>query len=132
MIKKMRPRYYCEFCGKSGGHPYYMREHEKHCTMNPNRQCKMCEYVPDGGASLDKLIAAIPKPGKVTCYDGSKMDDVLTLKDLKPLFDMTDCHVCILAAICQSGVFVPDFNFKKRSDEFWSQYREDQMANEYY
>jgi hypothetical protein len=38
--------YYCDFCKKHSLSSYTIKEHEKHCTCNPNRECKMCEDGP--------------------------------------------------------------------------------------
>jgi len=43
MKTKMRPRYYCDHCGKGNGSPSYMRRHESGCTLNPKRVCGMCK-----------------------------------------------------------------------------------------
>ena len=85
MRTKRVVRYYCEFCKKSGGLKSAMVLHEKHCTMNPNRQCRMCEKI-DG----------IQKP----------MVELIALaKDLSKLRDAaSDCPMCILAALRQAGL----------------------------
>lgn len=35
-------RYWCDYCNKSMGSKNGMQTHERHCTMNPNRYCRMC------------------------------------------------------------------------------------------
>lgn len=45
MITKMRPRYYCEYCGKGNGSPSFMKKHEAGCTKNIQRVCGMCATV---------------------------------------------------------------------------------------
>ena len=47
MKTKLRQRHYCDFCKKSGGSRYHMERHEKYCTMNPKRECRMCETARD-------------------------------------------------------------------------------------
>ena len=45
MICKMQKIWYCEYCGKR-----YFRnspKHEKYCTMNPDRECRMCKVKRD-------------------------------------------------------------------------------------
>ena len=39
LLKKV---YYCDFCKKKGMSASAMSVHEKHCTLNPNRQCRLC------------------------------------------------------------------------------------------
>lgn len=41
----VKPVYYCDYCGKRYLSEYWGDRHEKGCTMNPNRDCKMCQYV---------------------------------------------------------------------------------------
>lgn len=43
MIRKRSWRYYCEHCGKSSGSGGHMARHEKTCTKNPYRECRMCK-----------------------------------------------------------------------------------------
>ena len=40
MKTKMRKVYYCEYCRKHS--LKNISEHEKHCTANPHRECKLC------------------------------------------------------------------------------------------
>lgn len=42
MIIKTKKVYYCEFCKKKSMMPNITREHERHCTLNPNRSCGFC------------------------------------------------------------------------------------------
>lgn len=56
MKTKLRPRFYCDFCRKSGGSAAAMTRHESACTANPNRVCKMC---PAGGLSQKPITDLI-------------------------------------------------------------------------
>ena len=60
MKTKMRPRYYCDHCGKGNGSPSYLRRHESGCTLNPNRVCKMCI---EEQAPMADLIAVLDEHG---------------------------------------------------------------------
>lgn len=42
MKRVQRWRYYCDYCGKSGGSGGHMQKHESGCTANPNRVCGYC------------------------------------------------------------------------------------------
>lgn len=58
MRKAKRWRYYCDFCSKSGGHGGHMKTHEKHCTSNPARSCRMCRTEsPDTQRHLDAIVS---------------------------------------------------------------------------
>lgn len=91
MKERMRKQYYCDFCKKSGGSKYHMKIHEKHCTNNPDRECRMCVLLHGGQiAPTKELIAAL----------GSGGDE-----GLKRLEEASDyCPMCTLSAIRQSGV----------------------------
>jgi len=39
--------YYCDYCRKYKLTPHSMGVHETHCTLNPNRVCRMPQCVPD-------------------------------------------------------------------------------------
>ena len=124
MRKEKRWRYYCDFCGKSGGHPWHMKNHESSCTANPERKCRMCEYAGGGhGLSMKELIDVLGLGGE----DG-----------LKRLREATEnCPACMLAAIRQSRIneyehdedgihpIIPNskqvvFNFKNEMQSFWN------------
>lgn len=51
MIIKKRSVYYCGFCKKHTLTKNSMESHEKHCTANPDRQCRMC--LEDSGITMD-------------------------------------------------------------------------------
>jgi hypothetical protein len=59
MIKKPAFRYYCEFCGKSGGSASHMSRHEKYCTANPNRRCGMCDRAGQNPPHVADMVAAL-------------------------------------------------------------------------
>lgn len=44
----LRKVYYCDFCKKSNRSASAMSKHEKHCTLNPKRECRLCR--------MDKML----------------------------------------------------------------------------
>lgn len=42
MIVKTKKVYYCEFCKKRSLRKDSMEKHEKYCTLNPDRICRLC------------------------------------------------------------------------------------------
>lgn len=68
MRTKMVKRHWCDFCNKAGLSASAMARHEKHCTMNPNRACRVCGMVADGRDSdfvpqtVAQLSALLPTP----------------------------------------------------------------------
>lgn len=117
MTRKQVWRYYCDFCRKgslSGGH---MGAHEKRCTANPNRTCRMHANYEQPQKPISELIAAL-----------SSREPDHAMATLRELAD--NCPMCILAAIRQSGICKWDgdpeskpidlgFNFKGELEAAW-------------
>ena len=125
-------RYYCEYCKKSGCNKFYLERHEKHCTMNPNRECRFCKIIEKEDdiekLPMDKLIELVP--------------------DLDKLREATNnCPACILAAIRQEYIkresmeeeeefsyrsYIAKFDYKKEVDKFWADHNEAENEETYY
>lgn len=64
MRTKKVNRYWCDFCNKAGLQAGAMAKHEKHCTLNPDRSCRVCTIVNGGyrvGAEeMARLVAILP------------------------------------------------------------------------
>ena len=56
--------YYCDFCKKKLMVRAAMERHEKHCTMNPDRVCRMCARIEADAAPLPDLISLLPNPAE--------------------------------------------------------------------
>ncbi len=138
MIRKKVWRYWCEFCGKRNCSAASISKHEKHCTMNPGRTCRMCAHVENKQTPIAELIAvlSLQKPD----YGMAELRDLAH-----------QCPVCILAAIRQSKIQIVDrtgreeeylqqpdfkFNFKKEVEDFWRELNDksfqDDLRNDYY
>ena len=126
MRKVKRWRYYCDFCKKSGASEYHMRNHEKHCTSNPNRECRICNKLEEVQQPLVELTRAYKDGG---------------LKELRAIAG--DCPMCILTTLkaCinlndwtgepwDENPWENSFDFKKELDAFWQSYNDSQQ--EYY
>jgi hypothetical protein len=136
-VKKVN-RYYCEFCKKSGCSGGHIAKHEKHCTMNPNRICRMCKVFEVEPADMLDMLGVLPNPADYDLEDVSSGTGEVwgSHMDARELFDMdidatmpklreiaNDCPVCILAALRQKGIPVPlveSFDYKKELTEAWS------------
>lgn len=119
MIRKPSYRYYCEHCGKSSGSGGHMSRHEKSCTANPDRECRMCNSTRPIGSLIEVL------------GDGDEAG-VMSLR-----YEAGGCPACMLAAIRQSGLqrpyevdgsgkmtdegFSVEFNFKEEKDRWWKE-----------
>ena len=142
MIVKKVNRYYCEFCKKSKGTKSSMASHERHCTMNPNRECRMCIKLEGGSiASIQELIALLPisTQKQPIFVDGvfsaeSEAFDKLVKEAVLEIRKATTCPVCILSALRQSGidqVFWSEFNYKEEMAKLWRDYNQNK-ENGYY
>lgn len=111
-------RYYCEFCNKGGLVKRYIAKHEVSCTANPDRVCRLHQYVlmPTTQVPIKNLIA---------CFASNKPD--YGMAELRILADA--CPACILAAIRQSRILKYDdpenpppdlkFDFKAELAALW-------------
>lgn len=124
MIIKKVNRYYCEYCKKSGCSASHMSRHEKSCTANPNRHCRMC-----GRKGIDGLIESLGT--------GRTEQEVENLRK-----EARGCPACMLAAIRQGhfntppdedgpGFSVP-FYFQKEKETWWARVNERLAREDYY
>jgi hypothetical protein len=140
MIRKKVWRYYCEFCKKSNCSGGSISKHEKHCTMNPNRICRMCKMVDHEQQKIENLLSILPNPDDyrdVEFHDYGSFDviemvevevfnglDLAVDKVLPKLREITgNCPACILASLRQKGIPVPcvqNFDFKNEVDQVWA------------
>lgn len=118
MIAKTVTAYYCEFCKKRYLNKAFIIKHEKGCTLNPERHCKLCEmHNEDNKIVLKKLIEQF-KENKITEEQFGYIKKKLN-----------NCPMCILAFLRQSKCYnisglggVSYFNFKKELSEFWDEH----------
>ena len=118
MRRKQVWRYYCDHCNKGGCSGGHMKNHEKHCTKNPERVCRMCSATDGSQEPMADLLAALDEGG----LDG--------LRD-----KAESCAACMLAAILQSGGGKNgeylDFNYKSEKDALWKEHNDAQMEQEW-
>lgn len=133
MKQRLRMQYYCGFCKKSGAVKSCIANHEKYCTNNPDRECRMCVLGMGGHShSVKELIEIIGEGG-----EGS----------LERLREATDgCPACMLAGIRQSKIndYTSDdtfesyrkrevgFEYKKERDEFMEEVNSNIEQPDYY
>ena len=127
MRKKKVWRYWCEYCGKGGCSAGHMKKHEKHCTMNPNRTCRMCKYNEDATfkpvselkklVNLEELYVEAWANGKLVYHN-----EEAEKQTIEKLRDATgNCPACMLAVFRQLNIvlnFKP-FDYKKECDNLW-------------
>jgi len=142
--KAMRTRCECDFCGKKNWSVGHMREHELHCTKNPNRECRVCKMIECNQKPIAELMAMLPDP---TTYDyegeiiqddhndgeASRLtnDSNAALKELRELCE--SCPGCIMAAFRQRGIPLPlvtHFSFTNEMKWLWDEINENNRDQE--
>lgn len=153
MRMKIVKRYWCDHCNKAGLSAHAMAKHELHCTMNPDRNCRVCTLI-NGGYTVGreemaKLLALLPEPSDdlysgCTCpplYDENHRhldtcsdpfvrltrDMLIALPKLREATD--NCPACILAALRQKGITVPmveGFDFTAEMKRVFAEHKADQ------
>ena len=121
MTKKKVWRYYCDFCKKTGQSAGHMAKHEKHCTANPNRTCRVCDSsVPVSSRllALKLTVGLEADPIKGHHEDKVAMDDA-TLDKLRSTVD--GCPACMLSVIRQSHRYPDSWNYKQEHDAYWAE-----------
>lgn len=95
MLKFKAWRYQCEFCGKNSRSASAMKKHERGCTANPDRECKMHKYL------FGEDVAIPPVIGMVRLLQELRDSEDHGLGRLRSAAN--NCPACILAALRQSG-----------------------------
>ena len=126
MRTKKVNRYWCDHCNKAGLSKSAMERHEKHCTLNPSRSCRVCDLQGGShGLPVSALVALLPdsKPYQASIStintDDWKIHKTLSdaVKAAMPALReaVFQCPACIMAALRQAKIPVPmadDFDFK--------------------
>ena len=130
MNKKKVWQYKCDFCGKKNYSAGHMKSHEKHCTMNPDRECRMCKLSEAPNNDLAELIRYMKDPEyAILPEDASNGSTHETLKNkeelesyLEGLWEKANfCPACVLAVLRQKKIHPNDigFDWKKEVAHFW-------------
>jgi len=139
MRTKRVNRYYCDFCKKSGCSKGHMATHEAHCTMNPNRKCRLCAEVfnpsPEALAALvattkEALSAVAVRVTGDNFGDWVHLDSEALRKVVDDVRDATEtCPACTLAVLRQAGadmgmIGTTGWSFKDELKAWWADYNE--------
>ncbi len=125
MRKAKRWRYYCDFCGKAGGHKYWIERHEKGCTMNPDRKCGMCDVagLEQKPLSAFKAILKQPPDPELPVWQQVSQSAARATAGLMEISE--GCPACAFAAIRQLDI-IANFDFREQSAIFWKEHNEAQ------
>ena len=122
--------YYCEYCKKKSLRS--VKIHEKHCTANPNRECRLCDN--------QSIMPIIEKYSKYYYLEIEPLKVIFlkefTLRDLVNELDYV-CPNCILALIRCLGLnrwYMEKkykFDYKKALAYWWSVANEEQREKDF-
>ena len=141
MRKVKRWRYYCDHCKKTGGSGGHIANHEKGCTLNPNRTCGVCGMLEVDQKPIAQLLSVLPDGKKFIEEETDNLISYGTLettveKYMPKLRELTEnCPACIMAALRQSNIPVPmveSFNFTEEMKSIWSEINEENRQRAYY
>jgi len=132
--------YYCDFCGKKGLSAGHMKNHEKHCTANPNRECGMCQELDNTQRDLPALIKKYKSRYTLLTQGESKkvqwMGKPITIDEIKE--DVENCPMCILTIFRCAGLnryyfsqIGLTYNYKEEMAELWKDINRDKYVGEY-
>lgn len=80
--------YYCEYCKKHSLSSYSMKLHEKHCTKNNNRKCRLCKH---NGIKTPNFKGLLHIDKKCSWRTNIKIDKIQFLKKFNY------CPICAFA-----------------------------------
>ena len=142
MIIKKKNVYYCEYCKKKSLRS--VKIHEKHCTANPDRACRLCDNKP-----IKPIVKKYQKYfhiretkslHPISEWDEIKITPVFNKKfTLSGLINELDyeCPNCILALIRCLGLnrwYMEkkyEFNYQKALANWWSVANEEQREKDF-
>ena len=138
MKTKKVNRYWCDYCNKAGLSKSAMERHEKHCTLNPERSCRVCDLVQGGshGLPVSALVALLPDSRPY--HTAAPFDDnehralVAALEIAMPALReaVAGCPACIMAALRQAKIPVPmadNFDFKAEMKSIFDDLNEERF-----
>ncbi len=124
---KTKKVYYCDFCKKHALRS--LEKHELHCTMNPNRHCRMCGKTETLQPLIDGFKKQTGYESKESEYGGReiinvrqpKLEDILSETDNK----FGSCPACTLAIIRLTGLhmwpYELNFDWEKIKKDWWDE-----------
>jgi len=131
MKEKLVRQFRCEHCNKKMYQRPAMAKHELHCTMNPRRECGVCEMLQEVQYPIEVMTALFPEPLENIDYATSKWDEYRKecQAALKELEKITQCPACILSALRQSKTTESGYDYKDMMRGVMDQVNEDRNAN---
>lgn len=115
MKTKIKKVYYCDFCKKHSLRP--LADHEKYCTANPNRWCRVCD-----NAEYESLLELIEQfKSKMTQHE--ETGGVSCPQAPEILDAVGGCPACALTIIRCTGMhrfpFSTGFKYQEEMKKWW-------------
>lgn len=149
MKKVLKNVYYCDYCKKKGLGAFAIIKHEKYCTANPDRECRLC-LLTQGSTDKDlvkELIEKYKKSFKITTHEyeddfGGGTTSTFEWVDIKitpeDILDKVDgCPACALTIVRLSGLSGPEvpreefkFEYQKFITDFWNERHSQEFERE--
>ena len=120
MHSKRLIRYYCDHCHKGMFRAKTMPKHERHCTKNLYRICRVCVLMGNSQPNLLRLVNFLKEQmhGDNSITQNGDIGEILIkLKEMAG-----NCPACVLSAIRQSKTyktFKNYFNYKTEMENFF-------------
>jgi len=132
---KLKKVYYCDFCKKHGLVSWAIKKHEKHCTLNPDRECGLCKKKGVNKKGIKFIQKAFKEmtshriDGSINAKDVKKFEDAV-----KELSDELECPVCVFSVLRQSEIEMSwgNYDFKEEMKKYWEEEAEEEQEREYY
>lgn len=133
MKTKQVTRYICGFCRKTGYSLGSMQKHETHCTLNPNRVCRMCDAIEECAPTPEQLAALVALVPNIDTFkskfddEGYSIDTDAAAKALHEVWDrivepLNHCPACIMAVLRQAKFPLPIadwWSYTDACEKFW-------------
>ena len=136
MKTKLKKVYYCDFCKKYRLTKNSMELHEKHCTLNPNRECRVCgnktmvnkedvEFIKKNRVSFQEIKGEIG-----STVIGSTVIGIEKLKEaVGYLKKKHNCPMCIFSilrqALSREELHWADFQLKDEMEKYFEKENEE-------
>ena len=119
---KTKKVYYCDFCKKHSLRT--LAEHEKHCTWNPDRECRLCENW-----DTKKIIEKYKNSEIIKVIDGIYPEYNFNKEIFEQLKEEAGgCPNCIQTVLnciipkeCRYIVFSKNWDYKKELENWWKE-----------
>jgi len=117
--------YYCGYCRKHS--LCSVATHEAHCTLNPNRICRLCERTEPLTELIEKYRKQI-----IIVENSAELSKGANIEDIKK--DTGSCPNCTLALIrilkLNKFPLCSSYDYKKALEDYWNDRNAEELERE--